>query len=593
MDFIGTADDDIISGTDDPDTFDMTQGGKDRVFGGNGSDAFDFGSKLTDKDRIDGGFGDDTLTIDGNYSDLVFKTQTMTRVEHLVVASGHSYNITIADETAAGIFAVDGSALGVGETLTFDGSADGESAITALGGAGDDVLTTGGSGDTLSGGAGNDVLSGGIGADSFSPGDGSDVMFGGTDGNAYQMLGFFDATDVIHGEEGFDTVSLTGDYGADLTITKMMMQDVENLNFLGAFDYHVTFENRVVGSGGTLGASASSLAAGYSAFVDGSAERTGNFNFTDSLGDDRFIGGDGGDAFTLSNGGNDIAEGGDGGESFFLGGSLTRDDRIDGGDGFDILFLNGDYSSGIEMRALTLVDLEQITFSAGHAYDFTMHDNNVAAGLQFRVFGSALGPADTLSFDGRAELDGTFLVEGGSADDVIIGSEASGVGDVLKGFDGNDSLKGGRGDDQFLGGIGDDTITGGRGADFIDAGTGSNVFRMLAVSDSTGSNHDIISHMDPGFDKFDLDFAVTGVDSAITTGSASTATFDADLAAAVDAAHLARHHAVLFTADGGDLNEHTFLVIDFKGGAGYQSGKDIVIDIDDAVNLTILTTNFI
>jgi hypothetical protein len=41
---------------------------------------------------------------------------------------------------------------------------------------------------------------------------------------------------------------------------------------------------------------------------------------------------------------------------------------------------------------------------------------------------------------------------------------------------------------------------------------------------------------------------------------------------------------VLFTADSGDLDGHTILVINTKS-TGFQSAKDYAIDITDATNL--------
>ncbi|HEY1961468.1 MAG TPA: bluetail domain-containing putative surface protein [Rhizomicrobium sp.] len=71
----------------------------------------------------------------------------------------------------------------------------------------------------------------------------------------------------------------------------------------------------------------------------------------------------------------------------------------------------------------------------------------------------------------------------------------------------------------------------------------------------------------------------SGVDAAIIGGALSTATFDSDLAAAVNSGNLAVQHAVLFTADSGDLSGHTFLIVDENGQAGYQTAADLVIDV--------------
>ena len=65
--------------------------------------------------------------------------------------------------------------------------------------------------------------------------------------------------------------------------------------------------------------------------------------------------------------------------------------------------------------------------------------------------------------------------------------------------------------------------------------------------------------------------------------------------AAVDASHLAGHHAVLFTPSSGAFSDKTFLVVDANGVAGYQAGADLVILLGgNSVNFETLTDlNFV
>jgi hypothetical protein len=83
---------------------------------------------------------------------------------------------------------------------------------------------------------------------------------------------------------------------------------------------------------------------------------------------------------------------------------------------------------------------------------------------------------------------------------------------------------------------------------------------------------------------------VNAIDAAVTTGHLGGTTFDANLAAAIGAAQLGAHDAVLFTPDAGALHGHTFLVVDVNGVAGYQAGQDFVIELDNAQNLGSLST---
>jgi hypothetical protein len=49
--------------------------------------------------------------------------------------------------------------------------------------------------------------------------------------------------------------------------------------------------------------------------------------------------------------------------------------------------------------------------------------------------------------------------------------------------------------------------------------------------------------------------------------------------------------AVLFTASAGSLAGHTFLVVDANGIAGYQAESDAVVQLQNGVNLSSLSTS--
>jgi Ca2+-binding RTX toxin-like protein len=165
-----------------------------------------------------------------------------------------------------------------------------------------------------------------------------------------------------------------------------------------------------------------------------------------------------------------------------------------------------------------------------------------------------------LTFHGQAETNGNFIIDGGS---------------------GHDSIRTGAGDDQLWGGAGADHLRGGAGADIYEYNT---------AADSTSTLYDTIVGFNTHQDKFNLNgiVDVTKVDAKITSGALSTATFDLDLAAAVNAAHLHAQHAVLFTPTSGTLAGDTFLVIDGNGAAGYQASQDYVIRLVNSVHLADL-----
>ncbi|HXM00436.1 MAG TPA: bluetail domain-containing putative surface protein, partial [Rhizomicrobium sp.] len=150
------------------------------------------------------------------------------------------------------------------------------------------------------------------------------------------------------------------------------------------------------------------------------------------------------------------------------------------------------------------------------------------------------------------------------------------------------------GTDTLTGGTGNDILNGGAGRDILTGGGGSDKFVYGAVSDSTSTKYDTVHGFDATTCKFDLTVSVTGIDAAVTAGSLSATSFNTDLAAAINSAHLAAGHAVLFTASAGSLSGDTFLIVDANGTAGYQAGQDYVIELAGAAHLTSLSTgNFV
>ena len=128
-------------------------------------------------------------------------------------------------------------------------------------------------------------------------------------------------------------------------------------------------------------------------------------------------------------------------------------------------------------------------------------------------------------------------------------------------------------------------ITGGGSADLLVGGGGGDTYVYTGVTDSTGVNYDTINYFDAARDKFDFSFAVNAVDTTVSGGALSTASFNSDLTAAIGAGQLAANHAVLFNPDTGSLSGHTFLIVDADGTAGYLAGQDFVIDLHLPTNL--------
>ena len=257
------------------------------------------------------------------------------------------------------------------------------------------------------------------------------------------------------------------------------------------------------------------------------------------------------DFFDLSQAATANMTGGSGNDTFVFGQNFDpTTDQFNGGGGTNNqLGLDGNYGP-ITLGANTITNIQVIALLGAHSYNLTTVDNNVAAGQSLTVW--ALN-ASSLTFNGAAETDGKFTVFGSAGNDTITG------------------------------GHGADTIYGLGGADTMTGGAGNDTFVYTAVSNSTGTNgsvsYDTITDFNAAADKFDFPVSVSTVAATITTGTLSLASFNTDLAAAVTAAALPLHDAVLFTPTAGGLAGHTFLIVDANGTAGYQAGADYVIDV--------------
>jgi Ca2+-binding RTX toxin-like protein len=663
--FTGTSGNDTFTGTNAADTFDLSQGGNDTASGLGGNDTFTMGAALNAADKLDGGTGNDVVQLDGDYSaGLTLKATTIVNVEQITLFAGFSYKLVTNDaNVAAGAtLTVKAQTLGASDTFIFNGSAetDGNFAITA--GDGNDTITGGAGSDIINGGAGNDTIYASLGHnDQVNGGAGNDeILLGGT----------LTATSVIAGGPGTDKLILNGDYSTTLVFNATTMTGVETLQLDAGHNYNLTTDDATVASGQTLTVNATQLTSANSLTFNGGAETNGffhimggggddfifmggamvagdridgggfsfvgnqisldgdytgahaltfaastitsiqeivlsgghsytlttndanvasgqhlqvdatNLNLNDVLtfngaaetdgsfevdgggGNDIITGGAGGDTIYLAAGGDDTANGGGGDDNFFMGGALTAADRIDGGAGNDTVELSGEYTgvSALTLAANTIANVETLKFDAGSNYTITMNDGDVAGGNGLFVDGRALHYGNVLNFNGSAETDGFFVISGGAGNDFLIG------------------------------GAGNDNIAGNGGADELEGGAGNNTFVFDAVSDSTGPFFDTIVDFQAGTDILAVPFAPTAVVGTVVTGSLSLATFDSDLAAAMNSTTLPVDQAALFVPSGGDFAGETFLIVDENGNAGYQAGQDLVIHLLHAGSIGTLTT---
>lgn len=118
--------------------------------GGAHNDLFFFGANFSASDFVDGGGGTDWLLLDGDYSaGLTLGSATLENVAKIALTGDHNYTITTLDGLLAGgqTLKIDASALGTGDVLDFDGSAETNGHFIITGGMGADNLTGGSQSD--------------------------------------------------------------------------------------------------------------------------------------------------------------------------------------------------------------------------------------------------------------------------------------------------------------------------------------------------------------------------------------------------------------------------------------------------------------
>ncbi|HEX2593638.1 MAG TPA: hypothetical protein VHL34_19215, partial [Rhizomicrobium sp.] len=286
-------------------------------------------------------------------------------------------------------------------------TADDDSSVTINGDDAVDHETGLGGDDTLNGGANDDVLTGGGGADTIDAGTGHDTIDGGSGFDTILMGANLDAADVINGGPTNDNtdgayVVLNGDYTAGVTFTATTMTNVGYIQIMGGAGYKLIFNDATVGAGETLTVDASFLHDG-SIIADGSAES------------------DGGNYVFVAGAKNDTLKGGNGWDEFRFGAKFTDADKVDGGAGIDTLDLNGDYHTGVKFKASTMTGVETIRIHGDNSYKFITTDANVAAGSVLTIDNQTTGAADKLIFNGGAETDGGFDINGSQGNDTITG----------------------------------------------------------------------------------------------------------------------------------------------------------------------------
>ena len=416
----GTAGDDFLVGTEDPDTING-HGGEDQILGEGGDDTIDGGD---DNDLLIGGAGNDA------------------------VYGGNGHDFLYGDLYPAGTSGND----------------------SLYGGSGDDFLR---------GGDGDDLLDGGDGWDRVSYADSAlgvtiDLNTQGVAQNTGQgwdtLVGIEHASGTVHsdvltgnsgdnwlwGIAGDDRIS--GGGGNDL------IEVGSGAHTLDGGSGTDTLRFVVVGGGG--GGVTLDLT------LQGAAQDTGQ-GMMDLSGFENLSGGDGADTLIGDSGanwiggdqGNDTISGGGGDDLLYGDGRAAPDTHGTGGSGpisfyDDVADIDPSLAGGDDVIE---GGLGNDIIDGGQGSDTATYANAAGAVGVYLEFGIAEGA------DGNDTLYNIENVTGSAFDDTLLGN---GADNVLSGGDGHDYMRGYAGNDSLLGDGGDDYLNGGDGDDLLDGGAG-------------------------------------------------------------------------------------------------------------------------
>lgn len=468
---------DTLSGGTGSDTL-VAGAGLDTVLGGEDSDTVLMAGFLTSADHIDGGAGNDAMRLAGDYaSGMAFGTNTMVNVEAVVLTDGNTYQLTLNNASNTAGLIVDGSSLTGANILILNGAQETASALTAIGGAGDDVLIGGSGNDLLKGGDGADTLTGGGGIDTASyikstAGVTVDLSLIGAQASAGEASGdILSGIENIIGSDHADT--LIGNATANTLAGGLDADTLDGGAGMDTADYTASLAGVTV----DLGNNANNAGGDAAGDLLSNIENVTGSAFDDNLKGDNAVnilsGGNGDDTLTtlagndtlLGGAGNDVLRGGSGG------------DVVNGGSGTDTasyvgsavavtvdLTLTGVQSSGGDAAGDRLVDIENVIGTA-------LKDRLIGDGLANVLEGGA--GADVINGgDGSDTASYASSAVGVTVNLAVLTAQISAgdaAGDVLSAIE---NLTGSANADNLTGNSTDNVLSGGLGADRLNGSDG-------------------------------------------------------------------------------------------------------------------------
>jgi len=333
------------------------------------------------------------------------------------------------------------------------------------------------------------------GDDVINPLDGNDKVFAGGGDDLINMGATFGASDELHGGDGYDTVTMEGDYSFGLFFSAFSLDSIEEIRLAAGFRYDLYFHNANVAFGEILRIDASALGAGDTLYIDTNDVTESGFWVRGGRGDDFLHGGAGTSAEFFAGNGNDFIEseaayntidGGNGNDQITVRGTGASHVRggagedhidvegtillVDGGDGIDTIDLHGTIAGPVRGGAGN--DLLNLFGPIVVTKNLVLPDLGIER-LSLNLSGVILGSETKNVIDLTADMNDSLsaLLRGLGGNDSLTGSS---FGDKVYGDDGNDTLSGGAG--------GTDTLTGGAGNDTYEFGAGDVIVEQAGAA---------------------------------------------------------------------------------------------------------------
>lgn len=408
-------------------------GGTDSIVTGSGNDTIKApgNNNVQDDDTIRGGDGSDTLILDGDTT--LTTNSNFSEIEKIVLLEEEQsvdenlYSITLDNDnapTANGTLTIDGHVLLSDEGVVISSNAVTDFAMSVIGGAGADYVTSGVVGDTIETGAGNDYVDISLGGD-------DNVDLGG-DNDILEVDGALTKGDSVAGGAGNDTIDASDstrdivdeDFTNVTSIEEFWVAEGKT-NTLAAEAQEAGIRT-IVSTEDTSGTviDASAFTVGVTVIVEGTVAGNNDVVKTGS-GNDTIYGGVGIQSYTTGDGDDQV---------IVTGTELTNFDSYAGGAGNDSVILdntNGAVNANVNLTNFS--DVENFTILAGgdrligtdtDDNTLTFTGGNVGTLTQIKVDASALTDQDdsftmTLAA-GQTDADFQFNVFGSVTDTTVV-----------------------------------------------------------------------------------------------------------------------------------------------------------------------------